>query len=423
MGNLNITITQSFGSQIISKKERSVEIVTFNRGSRKMLESIESETRTLDDTLTLTNGSKTIQVLDPNGANRNVILPDEDNENHGYLIINTETSDYRLIVKDYAGTTIATVYAGGAGWFISNQAEWLSAGLGTIGWRIKDNGTDMTMRKYLDFLGFTITDDAANDKTKISNGFEVLTSSRNYYVRTDGDDDNDGLSNTSNGAFATIQHAIDVAANTLRTVDYNMIINVADGTYSEGQINLKPILGNGYVSIIGNTTTPSSVIVDGGFSSQYNPTFYYIQGIKLQTTGALAYALTSRFATIKFGKLVFDTGFTNQISALENGLIQSIDDYSITGAATRHIYATKYGIVNLTGTTTLQMWGTLAFTNFVDVREISYLNASGATITGGTITGKRYYATMNSVINTNGGGANFFPGDVAGSTASGAQYI
>ena len=40
----------------------------------------------------------------------------------------------------------------------------------------------------------------------------------------------------------------------------------------------------------------------------------------------------------------------------------------------------------------------------------------------GTVTGKRYIGTFNSVINVRGGGASFFPGDSAGTIATGAQY-
>jgi hypothetical protein len=40
----------------------------------------------------------------------------------------------------------------------------------------------------------------------------------------------------------------------------------------------------------------------------------------------------------------------------------------------------------------------------------------------GGATGKRYVAELNGVINTFGGGANYFPGNVAGTTATGGQY-
>jgi hypothetical protein len=41
----------------------------------------------------------------------------------------------------------------------------------------------------------------------------------------------------------------------------------------------------------------------------------------------------------------------------------------------------------------------------------------------GAATGKRYAVATNAVLNTNGGGANYFPGDVAGTTATGGQYV
>jgi hypothetical protein len=46
------------------------------------------------------------------------------------------------------------------------------------------------------------------------------------------------------------------------------------------------------------------------------------------------------------------------------------------------------------------------------------------TISGDTAnaTGTRYNGTLNSVINTFGGGANYFPGNSAGSVATGGVY-
>lgn len=47
---------------------------------------------------------------------------------------------------------------------------------------------------------------------------------------------------------------------------------------------------------------------------------------------------------------------------------------------------------------------------------------AGTGLTGGTITGKRYDASLNAVINSSGGGATYFPGDTYGTTATGGQY-
>jgi hypothetical protein len=63
---------------------------------------------------------------------------------------------------------------------------------------------------------------------------ERLGTDRIFYVRTDGNDNNNGLSNTAAGAFKTIQHACDVISSTLDLNGHNVTVNVADGSYSIG---------------------------------------------------------------------------------------------------------------------------------------------------------------------------------------------
>ena len=43
-------------------------------------------------------------------------------------------------------------------------------------------------------------------------------------------------------------------------------------------------------------------------------------------------------------------------------------------------------------------------------------------INPGNVTGPKYFATLNGVINTQGAGVNYFPGTAAGTTAQGGQY-
>ena len=66
--------------------------------------------------------------------------------------------------------------------------------------------------------------------------------------------------------------------------------------------------------------------------------------------------------------------------------------------------------------------GTPAFsTAFATATRLGVINVGNITFTG-SATGTRYDVVLNSVIDTSGGGANFFPGDVAGTTATGGQY-
>ncbi|HYE12254.1 MAG TPA: hypothetical protein VEF53_18950 [Patescibacteria group bacterium] len=69
-----------------------------------------------------------------------------------------------------------------------------------------------------------------------------------YYVRADGNDENDGLTNTAGGAFATIQHAINILPKML---PHDVIIRCAAGTYDE-VVTISGFFGNGSIGIIGN---------------------------------------------------------------------------------------------------------------------------------------------------------------------------
>ena len=73
---------------------------------------------------------------------------------------------------------------------------------------------------------------------------EKLTAARTYYVRTDGSDSNNGLANTSGGAFLTIQKAVDVAAYSLDCSGYAITVQVGDGTYT-GSVVMRSLLRQG----------------------------------------------------------------------------------------------------------------------------------------------------------------------------------
>jgi len=59
--------------------------------------------------------------------------------------------------------------------------------------------------------------------------------------------------------------------------------------------------------------------------------------------------------------------------------------------------------------------------SFANASRNGTLQAIGVTYSG-SATGARYVASGNGVIYT-GGGASYFPGNAAGSTSTGGQYI
>lgn len=348
-----------------------------------------SSTVTLTGTKTLTDADFIMQFLDPGGAGRNVLLPPEANTNHTFWIVNKADAAETLTVKDdSAATTIGTVAQGETKMFTSNGLAWvmLTVGLGTVR--------------------------------------EILTTTRTYYVRTDGNDSNTGLVNNAGGAFLTIQKALTVASTLIDAKNYNVVIQIADGTYVSGPLVCSNILGTGTVYIQGNSGTPANVVIDGGFLKNTPGTPYYIRDMALlKSSGTATKALdVENGAQVQFATLIFGAGFTQHLYAYNGGQIEAMGNYTITGGAGYHWFLSSGARIS-TNSRTITLTGTPAFTTaFVVSYFLSQVSCYGMTFTGGA-TGVRYGVTQNSAIFTNGGGATYLPGDAAGSAATGGLYL
>ena len=260
----------------------------------------------------------------------------------------------------------------------------------------------------------------------------VLTSNRTYYVRTDGSDANNGLSNASGGAFLTIQKAMDVVA-ALDISIYNATIQLGNtGTFA-GCL-LKAPVGSGTVIINGDTANPSNYTITKNGGSAY-----ILDGQKavgnFQISGVHPHDSTANYHII--------SGIAG------NNIIANNNDY---GDVINYPLASKYGgnlqptgannKLSCSGTitapflcdtnsnliapsaTTFTWLRNIAFGQFVLARWGGILNLANLTCTLGAFsaTGARYNADTNAVIITGGGGGNFFPGSTAGSTSNGGLY-
>ncbi len=99
--------------------------------------------------------------------------------------------------------------------------------------------------------------------------------------------------------------------------------------------------------------------------------------------------------------------------------------YTISGAAARHLIATGAGaIIKAQASATITLSGTPAFaTAFAVAEELGEVRFnSGAVSFSGSAKGARYSSTLNGLVSSNGGGASYFPGSSAGSTATGGLY-
>jgi len=257
---------------------------------------------------------------------------------------------------------------------------------------------------------------------------ECLTAARTYYVRTDGNDSNTGLVDSAGGAFLTIQKAINVVS-TLDTNSYVVTIDVGNGTYTDTN-TLKDVVGVSDVDqliILGDETTPSNVVISTTSSNcviAAPRTPWTLKGIKVQTTTS-GNGLFSAYATsyLRFQNIDFGACVTNHISVF-GGFIHAIGNFSISGNAGVHANV-KFGGFYQGANRTVTFLANIALTQFIYTENLSYVSMATMTFTMGvfTCTGQRYNINGNAVVNTNGAGAIYLPGNAAGATATGGQYI
>lgn len=239
---------------------------------------------------------------------------------------------------------------------------------------------------------------------------ENLTANRTYYVRTDGSNSNNGLTNSAGGAFLTVQKAVNVALALDMSV-YNVTIQIAAGTYAGAVSVSRASVGSGNITLLGDTTTPSNVVISntitvGGAGSKLLVAGLHLtgaNGLVANDGGYIGYAGQMSFACSSIDMWANGSGATINFA----GAV-----YTTAGNKARHAYAIGESYIQLF-TAQITVSGTPAYSVFVDCQRLSLINAGSMTITG-PATGVRFSVSNLGVINTGGGGASYFPGGTAG---------
>ena len=266
-----------------------------------------------------------------------------------------------------------------------------------------------------------------------NNAWQIFGKSRwripgntNFYVRTDGNDSNDGLASNAAGAFLTLNGTFNALVGALDFNANTVIVNVADGTYT-GQLAISQAwTGGGNIVFLGNIATPSNCLLNVAadnciFCNTVLPGTVSIKGFKLTTaagSGIAHYGL----GTIILYNMDFGACWAWQIGAnVAGAIINCATNYTISGGATGHFLGNSGGQINFGGLT-VTLIGTPAFSAaFAYCTRLGII--SSMLIFSGSATGPRYSIDSNGVIYTAGAGANYFPGNSAGSTSSGGQYL
>jgi hypothetical protein len=259
---------------------------------------------------------------------------------------------------------------------------------------------------------------------------ERLQAARTYYVRTDGNDANTGLVNDAAGAFLTGQRAVNEAAS-LDLNGYTLTIQFADGTYNGGVSITQAFLGavSFGVTIQGNAADHNAVVLDNPNGTQtvyllgIQP-YIVLHDLKIQATGGSGarIGINCEASFLNLAGVNFGTCTGQQIYFASGGCTLYIsENYTIAGNASHHIYCSPNAAVYAVGLT-ITLSGTPAWSGAGWAVNGGVITANGCTFSG-SATGKRYDGARNAVIDTAGGGANYFPGNVAGSVGTQAQYF
>lgn len=242
-----------------------------------------------------------------------------------------------------------------------------------------------------------------------------------FWVRTDGANSNDGGANTDARAFDTIQDAVNAAAKFTLLTGSDVNVTVTAGTYSETVDLPYYSRTTGRLVLSGNGGAMDDVVITGGVSCCGH---WAVTNLKI-TNGASSPDLTVfsggevELWDVEFGS----SGSAPQILIKSGGRLKDAYTYVSAGGAS-HLRVESGGSARLKRVDFLA--NATYSSAFVDCLNGSgHIDVDGATIAlgGFTVTGPRYDIRGNGVCYTNGGGASFFPGSSAGSTASGGQYL
>jgi len=241
---------------------------------------------------------------------------------------------------------------------------------------------------------------------KSAGGRERLTANRTYYVRTDGSDSNNGLTDSAGGAFLTIQKAVTVCASYINLNGFDVTIQVRDGTYDCFVLN-SSFDGDGTVSIVGNSSTPTDVILQTSVSI---PSVEIAGGASLTVTdisansGYTDYFFIVENAKLQFSNIVFDGA--NSINIKNGGYVKALGNYEIVavgGPVQNHLFIETGGVYETADLApTLNFSGTAGFIPFATVETGGVANLG--LYFNGAVTGRLFVSQLGGLVTSTGTG-------------------
>ena len=312
-------------------------------------------------------------------------------------------------------------------WMRRTAAGWVSGGASETAYGVTRHATIAETRAgQSNLISVTPAGLAATVRRRLNANLTV-------YVRSDGNDANDGSSNTAASAFATIQGAVNRVAQIYDTAGYTITIQLGlVGTYA-GTVVPSNI---GTVIIQGSSAAAAGYIITPPAGSvapfAVSGGFVRVKGFKLRATSASG--TPSACAQCQGGLMIVEDCYLDATTQ------STTHDHLIVGTGGRLITA---GFIELlqSARSFVQSGGGGSFAsgNAGSPPTTVYpasANFSGAfcivssgyaewsnTIFSGSAIGPRFLAAANGTIQSYASGTNYLPGSTAGSELTGGRYV
>ncbi len=270
-----------------------------------------------------------------------------------------------------------------------------------------------------------------------------ITAALTVYVRSDGNDSNNGLTNTAAGAFLTLQGAYNYVAKYYASSGFQITIQIGlPGTYAglqaanfglSGQILVQGDISNQALYII----TPITVSPNRQccFYSQI-PTLL-ISGVtcdlsSTSPTGIGSHLIAGPGGALAYGNVILKyTGTSSTLSAIcsdTGGLTGRSGPVTINGGGTlgtiisTSLNGVDGGTIYSGATTQTFTIGPINFTQFYNIAGGWASIIATTFASGGAVTGAQFNVFNNGVLDTAGQAVSVIPGS-GGSATGGGQVL
>ena len=266
---------------------------------------------------------------------------------------------------------------------------------------------------------------------------ESLAADRIYFVRTDGDDANDGRTDDASGAFRSIQRALDTAFGRIDLGRFDVTIQVRPGVYEEVLTLDASHVGAGSVLLRGEASDPGAVVIrqtwetlapagQGGVLHVWNGAYLRVADLQVERAGGTGRpALDIRFG----GHVLVEPGAELRVGAASTAAIRMLaGTFTCDQATLRHVgnaprlIQANPGYANLNAAT-IDLDGRSYSVAVFDVNRAGALsNVSNALSITGSVSGPRVRIRNNGVIEFGNYPLSGIPGTSDGTIELGGVY-